>query len=139
MSSPLSLFPSSLAELPRKGIYTTARAEAQVAAHIRQHHDSATPQTPTAPPPDLPSLVDSLAAAKDQETTHKQDAFAAEICLAWIHWELAEPSEALSRLPSNVAEAIENMRHGDESFTGWTQVCIVKAAYLKGTPALFEM
>ncbi|EKG15875.1 Tetratricopeptide-like helical [Macrophomina phaseolina MS6] len=113
-------------------LYTTARAEAQVAAHIRQHHDSAAPQTPTTPPPDLPSLVDSLAATKDQEATHKQDAFAAETCLAWIHWELAEPAEALSRLPSNVAEAIDNLRHSDESFSGWTQVCIVKAAYLKG-------
>ncbi|KAL0262247.1 hypothetical protein SLS55_003686 [Diplodia seriata] len=117
----------------RTCIYTTARAEAQVAAHIRQQRNDSLPPTPTTPPPDLPSLIDSLAAAKDQETTHKQDVFAAETCLAWIHWVLDQPSESLARLPSNVAETIDNLRHGDESFTGWTQVCIVKAAYLKGS------
>lgn len=73
-----------------------------------------------------------MTAAKDQETTHKQDAFAAQTCLAWIHWELAEPDQVLSVFPGSIAEAEEKLRHGDESFTGWTQVCIVKAAYLKG-------
>ncbi|GME42465.1 filamentation protein [Neofusicoccum parvum] len=115
----------------RTCIYTTARAEAHVAAHIKQHHDSV-PSTPTSPPPDLATIADSLAQARDQEATHKQDAFAAQTCLAWIHWELAEPQEVLSAVPSSIAEAEENLRHGDESFTGWTQVCIVKTAYLKG-------
>lgn len=115
----------------RTCIYTTARAEAHVAAHIKQHHDSV-PSTPTSPPPDLSTIADSLAQARDQEATHKQDAFAAQTCLAWIHWELAEPQEVLSTVPSSIAEAEENLRHGDESFTGWTQVCIVKTAYLKG-------
>ncbi|KAK7532685.1 filamentation protein-like protein [Phyllosticta citricarpa] len=118
----------------RTCLYTTARAEAHVAAHYRVQ--SAPPPSPTAatpPPPDLRTLIDPLAAALAAEATHKQDAFVAAVCLAWIHSVLDEPDLTLSRLPANFEDKIAELNTGDESLTGWTQVCIIKGAYLKGT------
>lgn len=118
----------------RTCLYTTARAEAHVAAHYRAQY--APPPSPTAatpPPPDLRTLIDPLAAALGADTTHKQDAFAAAVCLAWIHSVLNEPDRTLSRLPANFQDKIAELNTGDESLTGWTQVCIIKGAYLKGS------
>ncbi|KAK7534322.1 filamentation protein-like protein [Phyllosticta citribraziliensis] len=118
----------------RTCLYTTARAEAHVAAHYKAQY--APPPSPTAatpPPPDLRTLIDPLAAALGAETTHKQDVFAAAVCLAWIHSVLDEPDLTLSRLPANFEDKIAELNTGDESLTGWTQVCIIKGAYLKGS------
>ncbi|KAK8199641.1 uncharacterized protein BKA78DRAFT_10732 [Phyllosticta capitalensis] len=117
----------------RTCLYTTARAEAHVAAHYRAQH--APPPSPTAatPPPDLRTLIDPLAAALGADTTHKQDAFAAAVCLGWIHSVLDEPDLTISRLPASFEDKIAELNAGDETLSGWTQVCIIKGAYLKGS------
>lgn len=60
-----------------------------------------------------------------------QDAFQATVCLAWLHYVLEEPGLAVARLPKDMAAVATNMHEATP--TGWTRVCIVKGAYLKGS------
>ena len=61
-----------------------------------------------------------------------EDAFQAEVCLAWLHWSINEPALALSRLPSNLPHAQDRLTQTEKTLSGWTQVCIVKSGYLRG-------
>ncbi len=61
-----------------------------------------------------------------------EDTFQAEVCLAWLHWTINEPTLALSRLPPDVAHAQDRLMQTEKTLSGWTHVCIVKGGYLRG-------
>ena len=80
----------------------------------------------------LPQLIPPLLNAIETEKDFPEDVFQAQICLGWIHWTIKEPSLALSRLPANVAESFEKLRHSIGTLAGWTYICLVKGAYIRG-------
>lgn len=53
------------------------------------------------------------------------------MCLAWLHYVLDEPGLAIARLPKDVAAVATQMQ--EAKLSAWTQVCVVKAAFLKGS------
>ncbi|KAF2142921.1 uncharacterized protein K452DRAFT_248537 [Aplosporella prunicola CBS 121167] len=115
----------------RTCLYLTARAEAETAAYIRQR--PTTPEAPSPPQaPDLTKLVSPLTEAYDRETTHREDAFAAQVALAYIHFTLGEHGMAVARFPTDFSETATNLKGDDGQLSSWTQTCIVKGAYLKG-------
>lgn len=61
-----------------------------------------------------------------------EDAFQAEVCLAWLHWTINEPTLALTRLPSDLSHVYDRLKQTEKSLSGWTHVCIVKGGYLQG-------
>ncbi|KAF2086950.1 filamentation protein-like protein [Saccharata proteae CBS 121410] len=82
----------------------------------------------------LSNLIPTVQSALQQEDTHAQDRFIAEVCLGWIYWVLDEPSDAITKLPSDYEATIAGLTGGNSEgkLLGWTQACIVKGAYLKG-------
>lgn len=60
-----------------------------------------------------------------------QDIFQARVCLGWLHWSLSEPALAVSRLPRDFEETIQALSEG-EGLAPWTEVCVIKAGYIKG-------
>lgn len=61
-----------------------------------------------------------------------EDTFQAEVCLSWLHWTIGEPSLALSRLPTHLEQIPHTLGQNGETLAGWTHVCIVKGAYIRG-------
>ena len=72
-----------------------------------------------------------LAAIKDGNPT-AEDTFQAEVCLAWLHWTINEPTLALSRLPSDLIHVQDRLEQTEKTLSGWTHVCIAKGGYLQG-------
>ena len=99
-----------------------------MAAYSSQRPSSATSTSSTS----LSKIIPSLLTAVEEETDHVQDAFQANICLGWLHFVLDEPGLAVARLPKNIAAAISSLSSGENKLSGWTQVCFIKGAYLKG-------
>ena len=75
-------------------------------------------------------IADLLIALKDGNPT-PQDAFQAEVCLAGLHSNINQPNLVLSRLPE-VQRVLDDLSRKNETIAGWTHVCIVKGAYLRG-------
>ena len=73
-----------------------------------------------------------LLAATEEEKTYKEDAFQAKICSAWGYVSIGDQGAALETLPSDLDTASE--RHlKEKSFPAlYTQISIVKGAYIKG-------
>lgn len=83
---------------------------------------------------DLSELIPKLIATIEEAEGTPQDLFQAQVCLGWIHWTLSEPALAVGRLPKDLDDAaITALSEGGASLTKWTEVCIVKAAYIKST------
>jgi hypothetical protein len=61
-----------------------------------------------------------------------QDAFQATVCLGWLHYVLEEPGLAIARLPKDFAAVASKLSNQGSSPSGWTRVCIIKGAFLKG-------
>ena len=78
-----------------------------------------------------PNLV-SLSAALENEKTDPEDAFQAQTCLGWAHWIDGEPELAVSSLPSNLPKTIDPATEKQGTLRGWTHVCIIKSAYIRG-------
>ena len=113
-----------------KGLTLTARSEAQVVAYSTQRPSTAASTTSTATS-GLANIIPALLTAVEDEGDHVQDAFQATICLGWLHYVLGEPGLAIARLPKNFA-AVATKLEG-QSLSGWTRVCIIKGAFLKGS------
>ena len=62
-----------------------------------------------------------------------EDAFQAQTCVAWKHWLLSEPGPAVSALPNDLSAAVQSLTGIGKSTSTWTDICLIKAAYIKGT------
>lgn len=62
----------------------------------------------------------------------QEDRFHAEVCLSWLHWTINQPDVALSRLPHDLTAIPDRLAPKGEALAGWTHVCIVKGAYIRG-------
>lgn len=69
----------------------------------------------------------------EKEQTYKEDRYQAQVCLGWIHWELAELALATSRLPKGIEDEFSQLDGTDHETADWTKVCAVKASYIRGT------
>ena len=108
----------------------TARSEAQVVTYSTRRPSTAA-STASAATSGLASIIPTLLTAVEDEGDHVQDAFQATICLGWLHYVLDEPGLAIARLPKDFA-AVATKLEG-QSMSGWTRVCLVKGAFLKGS------
>ena len=107
----------------------TARTEYQVAsASSRITPASLGPGGPSSLSGHIPTLLTAI----ENETTFLEDALAAQVCLGWIHWRIGEPSLALSRIPSDISQKSERLAEEGRPVSGWTHVCIIKGAYIRG-------
>ena len=53
--------------------------------------------------------------------------------MAWRHWVLSEPGLAVSALPKDLSATVQNLTGIGKTTSAWTDVCLIKAAYIKGT------
>lgn len=67
----------------------------------------------------LPKLLSAI----DAEKNYPEDKFQAQVCVAWLHWVVAEYSLATVRLPKPL--------NVEGTPSEWTDVCALKAAYIK--------
>lgn len=84
----------------------------------------------------LPSFISEqwiskLLLALEEGNPTIEDKFQAEVCMSWIHWIADEPSLAFSRFPADLEKGTKRFPK-EEALSGWTHVCIVKAAYIQG-------
>lgn len=115
------------------GLIQTANAEIQVVAHITKTRPAtAKGQTTPNQVSNLSELIPELIAAIEAADGTPQDVFQAQVCLGWIHWTLSEPGLAVLRLPKDFGDSIiASLSEGGQGLTKWTEVCIVKAGYIK--------
>jgi tetratricopeptide (TPR) repeat protein len=121
----------------------TAEAEHAVTQSFTQsfHHRPSTPRPGTARPATaastnpigfskyIPQLLDAI----EKERTYAEDEFQAQVCLAWIHWQLGEPALAAGRLPKNIEEDFSQLDGTNKESAEWTKVCALKGSYIKGS------
>ncbi|KAL9130552.1 MAG: hypothetical protein Q9175_006997, partial [Cornicularia normoerica] len=109
----------------RKCLTLTAQTERRIAEVSGRPvtSSSATPLSPLIPP---------LHAAAEKEKTFNEDAFQAQVCLGWIHSTVGDPTLALSTLPPTFDRVSDRLSRDGGITARWTQVCIVKGAYLRG-------
>ncbi|CAM1505262.1 Fc.00g108990.m01.CDS01 [Cosmosporella sp. VM-42] len=79
---------------------------------------------------DVASQIPRLVASIEEETSHQDDRFQAQVCAGWLHWVLGEYSLCAERLPKNLRQEESDVNPADRS-SEWTNVCALKAAYLK--------
>ena len=108
------------------GLVTTAQTERIIAG--RSSNRPPTSPSSTGLSQRIPVLVNEI----EKEKSFKEDAFQAQICLAWLYHTLGEYAHALSTLPPHWDQALERFAR-DRSITArWTIVCMIKGAYIKG-------
>ncbi|KAF2012514.1 hypothetical protein BU24DRAFT_374080 [Aaosphaeria arxii CBS 175.79] len=111
----------------RRCLTLTARSEAQIHAHSSQRPSTAASTSSAGLSNIIPSLLSAI-----EEEDHAQDSFQATVCLGWLHYVLNEPGLAVARLPKDFALTASQMKNIGP-LSGWTRVCIVKGAFLKGS------
>jgi tetratricopeptide (TPR) repeat protein len=62
-----------------------------------------------------------------------EDVLQAQTCAAWKHWVLSEPDLAVPALPQDISAAVQNLTGIGKTTSAWTDICLIKAAYIKGT------
>lgn len=87
-----------------------------------------TPSSSTSLSQSIPVLVNAIA----QEKAFKEDAFQAQICLAWLYQTIGEGNHALSTLPTGLEQVSERLAQEGGLTARWTHVCIIKGAYIRG-------
>ncbi|KAF1936025.1 hypothetical protein EJ02DRAFT_459876 [Clathrospora elynae] len=107
----------------------TARAEAQIAAYNTQRPTTAASTASTG----LSSIIPALLTAIEEESTNGQEALQARVCLGWLHYVLDEPRLAVAHLSKDFGAVATQLLGEAVTLSGWTRVCLVKGAYLKGS------
>jgi hypothetical protein len=97
--------------LATKGVIQTATAESRVVTYLQQKTSSESASTPN-----LPELIPALL------TTIEINDGTPE-----------EPALAAGRLPKDFATTVDEMAAGGQTRSAWTEVCLVKGCYIKGT------
>jgi len=78
----------------------------------------------------LPKLLSAI----ESEDNYLEDKFQAKVCVGWLYWVVGEYGMAAQRLPRNLDEEYTELE-GAENVSDWTNVCALKAAYLKANCA----
>jgi hypothetical protein len=78
-------------------------------------------------------MIPSLLTAIEGEGATGQDALQAHVCLGWLHSVLEEPGLAVAHLPKDFGAVAASLSGEGTPLSGWSAVCVVKGAYLKGT------
>ncbi|GAB7362401.1 hypothetical protein MBLNU230_g2725t1 [Neophaeotheca triangularis] len=110
----------------RKCLTLTARAEAQIASS--SHRPTSANSTASGSIHSLGELIPKLQEAADAVTRHQEDAYAARVCLAEIHWLQENNSAALQALPESVPESQSS--DGQTVALGLLELSTVKAMYI---------
>lgn len=115
------------------GLIVTAHTERAVAEQFsKQQQYSSQPAHKSPVLTNLSQSIPALVNAIDQELNFKEDAFQAQVCLAWLYITLGQVAQALATVPSGLDKASERFT-GEGGTTGrWTHVCIMKGAYIRG-------
>jgi hypothetical protein len=113
-----------------QGLTLAARSEAQISVYSSQRPSTAASTASTG----LSKIIPSLLTAIDEDGDIKEHVFQATVCLGWLHYVLEEPGLAVARLPKEFAHDISDLSSQSGSLSGWTRVCIIKGAFLKGAP-----
>lgn len=110
------------------GFTLAARTEAQIASasHRPTSAASATASSIHGLGEVVPQLKEAIGNAQVQ---FSEDAFAARVCLAEIHWLREEKDAVLETLAEDVYPSKEGGTHAPT--LGWLEVCEAKAAYLR--------
>lgn len=114
--------------LATKGVIQTATAESRVVTYLQQKTSSESASTPN-----LPELIPALLTTIENNDGTPEEIVQAQVCLGWIHWALSEPALAAGRLPKDFVTAVDEMAAGGQARSVWTEVCLVKGCYIKGT------
>lgn len=80
----------------------------------------------------MEQTVPRLTSVLQETVACPEDVFQARICLASVHWTLNDPARALQIIPDNIYEAYKNLTQGDREGIGWSSICAIKGAYIKG-------
>ncbi|OJJ48870.1 hypothetical protein ASPZODRAFT_139827 [Penicilliopsis zonata CBS 506.65] len=117
----------------RKCYIETAAAESKIVAQVKGRPSTARPTSSTPTSSVLSELIPSLLSIIETADGSPQDIFQAQACLAWLHWTLNEPGLALARLPKDYGDTVNSLSTtGGEELSPWTEVCLVRACYIKG-------
>ncbi|OJJ41404.1 hypothetical protein ASPWEDRAFT_23497 [Aspergillus wentii DTO 134E9] len=108
----------------------TVNVESQVAAHVRKR-SNVQPSSPSTS--NLSELIPSLLSTIEKADGSPQEVFQAQVCLGWVHWTLNEPGLAVARLPKDFGATVSNLSDDGQELSPWTEVCLVKGCYIKGT------
>lgn len=125
----------SEADLTILGLVQTAIADQQVATYLASRLDQRPNSTTTTPPNSLSELIPPLLSIVEEKSEPPQAIFEVQVCLGWIHFALSEPGLAASRLPGDFDAVLRDFTRQGKATNGWTEVCIVKGACLKGRSA----
>ena len=119
----------------RLGLIQTATAEHEVARYAAQ---AVTSKKLTAPSNSigLGGLIQSLLSTIASEPKSSEDVFQTQTCLAWLHWSLSEPDVAITTFPKDPAMVLRDMAGGGQTTSQWSEICLIKAAYIMGTSHL---
>ncbi|KAL8958972.1 MAG: hypothetical protein Q9193_004076 [Seirophora villosa] len=116
---------SELPELVRKvGKHAPQRRCLQLTAQAE--HQEATAST------GLSQIVLPLTTAIQEPNASPKDVFQARICLGSVHWTLKDPVLALQMLPEDMNAAYKDSNSEADQGRGWSSVCAVKGAYIRG-------
>ncbi|KAI5285366.1 hypothetical protein KEM54_000625 [Ascosphaera aggregata] len=109
----------------RKCVIQTAAAERKLAVYAACPSDHSRQS--------LLELVPSLLSAIGEQTTTRQEAFQAQICLGRLHQVASEPELALSRIPDDFVATVQSLTTDGSALAPYTEVSIVEGAYVKVT------
>ncbi|KAJ5663409.1 hypothetical protein N7507_004140 [Penicillium longicatenatum] len=112
----------------RTCVIQTATAETRVVAFI--HQKTTTESTAT---PNLPELIPALLTTIENNDGTPQEILQAQVCLGWVHWTLNEPALAAVRLPKDFTATVQALLSEGHELSEWTEVCLVKGCYIKGS------
>ncbi|KAL9008557.1 MAG: hypothetical protein Q9173_006330, partial [Seirophora scorigena] len=116
---------SELPELVRKvGKHAPQRKCLQLTAQAE--HQEATAST------GLSQIVLPLTTAIQEPNASPKDVFQARICLGSLYWTLKDPVLALQTLPEDIHAAYIDSNPEADQGRGWSSVCAVKGAYIRG-------
>lgn len=115
--------------LSTPGLIQTATAESRVVEYLRQKTSS---EASSASAPNLAELIPALLITIENNDGAPQEIVQAQVCLGWIHWALGEPALAAARLPKDFKATIDGLSRDVKGVSPWTEVCLVKGAYIKG-------
>ncbi|KKZ66162.1 hypothetical protein EMCG_01139 [[Emmonsia] crescens] len=115
----------------RKCLVEVARAECHVAGYLNKRPSTSTSSGSTETK--LHDLIPGLLSVMEEEGNPPQDVFQAQVCLGWLHWTLSEPALASSRLPKDFDLTLHTLSGDHQVLSPWTEVCIIKGGYMKGT------
>ncbi|KAL2068293.1 hypothetical protein VTL71DRAFT_16391 [Oculimacula yallundae] len=126
----------------RTCLVLTAEAEHAVSQASQNRPSTARPGTAgtvtstatatTAQSTNVSRYIPLLQEAIENETTHVEDEFQAQVCLGWIHWHVGETSLAAAQLPKSIEQEFSQLDGTNKESAEWTKVCALKALYIQG-------